>query len=358
MKRAYIYGAIALIFLLFTLFLSVQQTQQPQPSLTPKAQVPAQASLELFPASAEIVQGSTLDVEVRLTVLGDPISGLTMRLIMPKGSNELEPVSLAFNPTLLSSGAWSVPIQRIIDTGSEYQIELSAIDTTIDGFPPTSGLLVATIQLQANAAVAPRLMQFDMVETKILRKSDAANILNFATGGSYEAVLPQAGLQFSVNFEAISTSATSVPVRLIVRNMNTSPIYLHSDQSVTLTRQVDGTYQSPLLQLSGDPEARNDYDILVKGPSHLQRAFSGYRIARGEDQNHSLLSKVLWVGDVNGDNNLTIADISLILVLYTDFSIPVSPGTPEDVNLDGIISIEDIALALIHYTDFTIPGEE
>lgn len=65
----------------------------------------------------------------------------------------------------------------------------------------------------------------------------------------------------------------------------------------------------------------------------------------------------LLVGDVNDDNKITIDDIGRVLTKYTDFSVPVPPGTPEDVNADGAITIEDVALVLLNYIDFTVPGE-
>lgn len=66
----------------------------------------------------------------------------------------------------------------------------------------------------------------------------------------------------------------------------------------------------------------------------------------------------LPVGDVDNDNKITIDDVAAVLSKYTDFSIPVAAGTPEDVNNDQAITIEDVALTLIHYTDLEIPGDE
>lgn len=65
----------------------------------------------------------------------------------------------------------------------------------------------------------------------------------------------------------------------------------------------------------------------------------------------------LLVGDVNDSNTITIEDIAAVLVKYTDFSVPVPSGTPEDVNADGTITIEDVALVLLNYVDFTIRGD-
>jgi hypothetical protein len=99
---------------------------------------------------------------------------------------------------------------------------------------------------------------------------------------------------------------------------------------------------------------------LIKSQSHLQKKFADLPLTYGSIafDLSSDPSNYLLVGDVNDDNILDIIDIAQILSVYTDLSVSIPPGTPEDVNFDGFITIDDAAFAPINYTDLEILGVE
>jgi hypothetical protein len=120
------------------------------------------------------------------------------------------------------------------------------------------------------------------------------------------------------------------------------------------------------------------HKICFKTSSHLQRCFENVDLKIGQNEinfYNNQSTNELWAADTNGDNRLTLTDITAILSPYgrTDrnndaFAYPVynlstnQPILPDlthlDVNKDGYITIQDVSLAALHYDDFVIPGDE
>ena len=71
-------------------------------------------------------------------------------------------------------------------------------------------------------------------------------------------------------------------------------------------------------------------------------------------------NQILRAGDVNGDNKITIADVSQVLRYYIKFSVPVENTVQmeaSDINKDGTITIQDVALIAINWSDFAVQGD-
>lgn len=104
------------------------------------------------------------------------------------------------------------------------------------------------------------------------------------------------------------------------------------------------------------------YVVSVKEQSRLRKKFTAVTITRGAQ---SVLVKkaaadLQKVGDVNGDNKITILDFSDMVRPgnFTGLSNPVSESTRKyDLNGDGSLTAADISLLLTNYTQLETPGD-
>lgn len=178
--------------------------------------------------------------------------------------------------------------------------------------------------------------------------------------------ITMANLRFGVRLEGVTTNgyATLFSVK----------IGTNTYQALAMA----GFRQTSLFEADINNIQPGTHKICFKTSSHLQRCFDDVTLNIGENEidfydNQSI--NELWSADTNGDNLLTLLDITAILSPYgrTDrnndaFAYPVynistnQPILPDlthlDINKDGFITIQDVSLAALHYDDFVIPGDE
>lgn len=132
---------------------------------------------------------------------------------------------------------------------------------------------------------------------------------------------------------------------------------------ITSTSSSSGIFETK-IDSSTFCSSSNTFDVLIKGQSHLAKKFEGVSIKcdgsildKSTDADDELIA-----GDVNGDNTISIEDISIVLKYYTDFSVTVDSTKSEmvasDINKDGFITIDDAALVALNWSDFTVSGDE
>jgi len=124
------------------------------------------------------------------------------------------------------------------------------------------------------------------------------------------------------------------------------------DWTVNLTTDKDGNSVSP-----------GTYTVLIKGRSHLQKKFTNVTLTAGSNSKEWITNKrdELRAGDVNGDNKITGIDIAKVLSFYIQggFYIPITEESRySDINKDLHISIQDVSLIAVNWTELTIEGDQ
>jgi len=167
-------------------------------------------------------------------------------------------------------------------------------------------------------------------------------------------------LTLSVRLQGITSERVSVDGFIVtIKNNLGSLIKKFENQTTSASSQ--GIFN---VNIDSSSFCGNTFNIFVKGKSHLQKKFLSVLIPCGTQNINKSISQndELKAGDVNGDNIITIEDVSQVLRFYTDFSVPVvSTNTAmvsADINKDGRITIDDVALVALNWTDFAVPGDE
>jgi len=160
-------------------------------------------------------------------------------------------------------------------------------------------------------------------------------------------------ISFHTGFEGICDPAIADRKHVKFKFFTTEPPkhYYYSTASGS-TVPGNCAYTGELALIEENP---GRYNVLIKGPTHLQQ-LQTVDISDGKTYNWANIP--LQTGDVNNDNQISTDDIALVLSKYTDFTVPVSTGTPEDLNSDNQISVDDVALSLSNYTDFVVYGDD
>lgn len=170
---------------------------------------------------------------------------------------------------------------------------------------------------------------------------------------------PPAGVgQLTVKFR-VQGITTTRPGQSFYLGVKKGGFLIGEASGVTASADANGVFTA-VMDSGPFCNSGGSADVLIKSRSHLKKKFSGWTVACGDtslDRSSQQMDELL-VGDVNDSNTITVDDVSLVLAKYTDFSVPVAAGTPEDVNMDGVITINDVALVLYNYQDFEILGDE
>lgn len=342
----------------------------------------------LMPETATVTLNDTLDVAVEIATGGELISSVQL-VYNYQYTGSQPPLSvdqIVPNPTLITDGLWAFPIATISEQNGQGQIRIAAVYAGFQGYK--SG---ATKTVLANLKLVPNrtgtlVLNLDLEQSKIYRKSDSADILiENPIKGTYTVGAPtttpsptkaptssptpiptntpvptatptkaptQASLNFKFRLDSVTGGAMDLPVRLTLRST--------SDQKFIVSAKNNGlgTYSAQVNNI-----APGTYTPLLKGPSHLQKQFNNITLTAGQSLNVDWTQKPLLVGDTDGvDNNndgipdgnniVELLDVALLIEKYTDFSIPATPiNMPQDVNFDSVIDITDIALVLRTYRE-------
>jgi hypothetical protein len=170
---------------------------------------------------------------------------------------------------------------------------------------------------------------------------------------------PQANIQINFRLQGITQADTQTISEVVLKPQSglANSVYTNVP-AVNNGTSSDFYYTASLPNITPDT-----YTICVKAKSHLRKCFTGKVITStttvvdlftsstraGED---GLLS-----GDVNGDNQITIADSGLLSTAYQgSYTAPVT-DIRYDINNDGFITVMDIALMVINYRNFVIYGD-
>jgi len=157
-------------------------------------------------------------------------------------------------------------------------------------------------------------------------------------------------LSFKIKFQGINNAAPSKNVLVILKQ---GGVEKYRFAEVNVNADSSGVYSGLVENI-----APGTYDILIKGPVHLQKKFPNVTLNQGANtKDFSLIP--LKAGDFNNDNVLNINDIGSLLSYYTALSSPVNSQNQKfDIDASGVININDISLVLANYTALEVRGDE
>lgn len=338
-------------------------TLTPMPSATP---VPTGDALLTFnPATGSLTPGQTKTISLNLNTNNNSISGFT--IFVDVTGSTVSDLSFSSN-SVANLSEWVNTISPITN-GKRLTFAMgvnSPTDPAYNGSSsigsfsftvPNSGSL--TFKIVGNSEVSQ-----DVTGTNLLSTFNTSTYSITSTNPTNtpspiptltNAPVPTATINpgpastdLTVHLQGITKQAANqnLDIKLYQNSM-----LKHSFTARSASASSNGFYTVALtLDDSNNNITAGNYRMCVKAKSHLQRCVDNIAIQSGQntiniaDDTHKLLS-----GDVNGDNKLNIFDFSQAGRLYTDLSVPVALGTPEDVNHDGQISIVDLSLIIFNY---------
>jgi len=145
-------------------------------------------------------------------------------------------------------------------------------------------------------------------------------------------------LLFDLKFQGINQKKEDKEVSVTLKQGGATAA---SFDSVSVASFENGLYSGLLTDL--DP---GTYDILVKGPVHLQQKFANIELVEGLNE-ESWSETPLLAGDVQPDNKVNTFDFA---ILASHFGANMPPGgSPADFDLDGDVDIFDFVLISENY---------
>lgn len=135
----------------------------------------------LSPGSATWQTGQNVSVDVFFNTANVPISGVSARLRF--SGTDLSVVSVATAPL----SGWSFPVSTAQTASGVTTIDLMAINISTTGYSTSADTKFATITFRPLSSFSGKAVTFDQNQTKMLRKSDAADIAGTLVNGSYTA---------------------------------------------------------------------------------------------------------------------------------------------------------------------------
>jgi len=157
-----------------------------------------------------------------------------------------------------------------------------------------------------------------------------------------------AQLSFKIKFQGINNAAPSKNVLVVLKQ---GGVEKYRSNAVLVTADANGIYSGTITIAPGT------YDILIKGPIHLQKKFPNVTLNQGTNTK-DFSSTPLKAGDFDDNNVLNVFDVGAILNHYTSSSVPVDSLNPFDIDASGVININDISLVLENYTALEVGGDE
>lgn len=181
-----ILGLVGFAFLIAGAGVGVYLVQQQQ-LIKKDAVVPGgTADILLSPQSANANSGDTIPVDIRVNSHDIAVSTLNVRLMFPNDGILNYPVSIVPNQTLIQDHQWRFDTNSYVN-GDNVIIDISAFNTSIEGYTANGDVTYATIQLVGNNTGTASL-QFDPANTVLLEKSTGNDILSDqlpSPGGTY-----------------------------------------------------------------------------------------------------------------------------------------------------------------------------
>jgi hypothetical protein len=224
MKKIFL-PVVVIIVLIIGLLAAVLLSGQ-QATIRNKAAVTGGiGKIGLNPSTITKYVGDSFPVNITMNTGGASISSISMRITYPytgTGAPQLDVVdstgvvsSQIFpDSALTSTGDWAFPVKSVTRAGGLVTIDFAAINNNIAGYSNTTNTNLATIYFKVNAAASsnPIALTFDTSNSKMLTKSNPADILGIPTNASYTIIADTAAPSAISDLRVTSTSTSSANI--------------------------------------------------------------------------------------------------------------------------------------------------
>lgn len=153
-------------------------------------------------------------------------------------------------------------------------------------------------------------------------------------------------LNFKIKFQAIGGQGPAKKVRVTLKG---GQVF----ENIDITSNGSGVYSGTVTNIP-----TGTYDVLIKGPNNLQKNFGSVTFSSNQPVSKDWSGTILKAGDFDNDNQITIDDITDILVKFTALSTPINDTNRVfDVDGNNLLEIDDITEVLMNFNSLTVPGD-
>lgn len=157
-----------------------------------------------------------------------------------------------------------------------------------------------------------------------------------------------ATLNFTVKFQGTPQEATK---KVKVTLTGTNP-QVFTD--VPVTKDAQGLYSGVITNI-----APGTYNLLVKGPVHLQKNFGSVIFEAGQTLTKNCTDFALIIGDTNNDNWIKMNDLTGIIAVWNSSETPVNDQNRLfDLDENNVIALHDITSVISNWTQSEREGEK
>lgn len=151
-------------------------------------------------------------------------------------------------------------------------------------------------------------------------------------------------------YRGVSVDRGPVTMKAIVKSGTT---YAQTFNALEATwDNTKSSYKLKIGPMVGSLTTASNYSVSLSGGSRLRKKYSPLTVIKGglNEITKIAVADELMPADFNGDNQLDIDDISLLLTKYTQpTNAVVATNAIYDLNYDEVIDIQDITLMLSNY---------
>ncbi len=395
---------LPILFLAIVLPIAIKRVADLQNKLRnePRAATPSGSStMTLTPLTSSVLPGSTLPVDIMLTVPSTP------------GNLGFSAVRAILN--LVNASAFSLTVSDVVPalpipwqysnievtpSGSGLIVTINALfspgQATTSGYLATGQMRFASLNLRGASTASTTAVSFDP-QSVVLAKLDTSDILsNSFPTGNYSITLPTptptntptplptatatpaplptvtptplptptqtptpsplpsatplptatpttvpANFNFSVKFQGITSLNPSYPTKTVNVTLAQGSTVRYNFVVIT-TGNAAAVYSGNVTGANIVPDT---YDIYVKGPAHMRKKVATGVVLVPGTNSFTWTATPMVIGDVDDNNQLDINDVAAVINSWIISQTPVSPITKiYDVDDSGFIDIYDAAL--------------
>lgn len=141
-------------------------------------------SMSLSPANATIPVGTSQNINILFNTAGVAVSGVQVVLTFTVANPADMTATVQTNSALADSG-WTFPVKTVTTSGSQTKIEIMGLNTSTAGYTSSGNATLATVTFTAVSSFTNKAVTFDSALTKMLKKSDASDMLGTPSNGAY-----------------------------------------------------------------------------------------------------------------------------------------------------------------------------
>lgn len=194
--------------------------------------------MTLQPSAGLLEIGQVSSIDVLFSSGATPISSLSLRIIIPNVAGDIEVVGVNSDSSL---SGWIFPVKTTQMVGTTIQVDMMALNTSLDGQAVSTLLRLGTITVKAKKPFSAKQFQFDQTVSKMFRKVDAVDILGTVGNGSFgssgEEILP-------------TNTATLTPTEYVQVNTPTPTQYTYEPTNTPTTIPSTGGFGSYITPTS------------------------------------------------------------------------------------------------------------